>query len=176
MKQKTVTVFGSSLPQPGETEYEEAYFIGKSLAKKGFDVCTGGAQGIMDAVSKGAVEEGRKAIGVTVAMFNAISSKHLTTEIKCDTLFKRLDNLIEFGDAFIILPGGTGTLVELSLIWELFNKEVIDKKPIACYGEMWNRIITPMEERVKFERRNENLIKCYYNPQDIVEFISNELT
>ncbi|MCB9247843.1 MAG: hypothetical protein H6613_04515 [Ignavibacteriales bacterium] len=59
MKTKTVTVFGSSMPKPGEEEYENAYLIGKLLAQKGFNVCTGGAQGIMDAVSKGAVEEER---------------------------------------------------------------------------------------------------------------------
>ncbi len=175
MNQKTITVFGSSLPKPGEPEYEDAYLIGKALAQNGFNVCTGGFQGIMDAVSKGASEEGKEAVGVTVAMFNAVSSNHLTREIKCDTLFQRLDTLIEYGDGFIILPGGTGTLLEISLVWELLNKEIIEAKPIACLGEIWSRIVTPMEERVAYEKRKTNLTKCFKNVPDIVEFITNEL-
>ncbi len=175
MNQKTITIFGSSLPKPGEQEYEDAYLIGKKLAKNGFNICSGGAQGIMDAVSKAAVEEGKQAIGVTVAMFNSPSSKYLTNEIKCDTLFQRLDNLIEIGDGFIILPGGTGTLVEISLVWELFNKGIIEEKPVACLGDMWNKIITPMEKRVQYENRKENLIKCFFNVDDVIDFITNEL-
>jgi uncharacterized protein (TIGR00730 family) len=175
MNQKTITVFGSSLPKPGEPEYEDAYAIGKMLAQSGFNVCSGGAQGIMDAVSKGATEEGKEAIGITVEMFNTTSSKNLTREIKCDTLFKRLDTLIEYGDGFIILPGGTGTLLEISLVWELFNKGILDEKPVACLGEMWNNIVSPMEERVAYEKRKTNLVKCFNNVSDIVKFITSEL-
>lgn len=175
MKEKTITIFGSSLPKPGEREYEDAYLIGRKLAQNGFNICSGGAQGIMDAVSKAAVEEGKKAIGVTVDMFNSNSSKYLTNEIKCDTLFQRLDNLIEIGDGFIILPGGTGTLLEISLVWEMFNKDIMDTKPVACLGEMWSKIIAPMEERVKYENRKENLIKCFFNIDDVVTFIATKL-
>jgi len=175
MNTKTITIFGSSLPIPGELEYEDAYYIGKSLARNGYNICSGGAQGIMDAVSKGAIEEGKEAIGITVDMFNAISSKNLTREVKCNTLYQRLENLIELGDGFIILPGGTGTMLEISLIWEMFNKNVIEEKPIACLGKMWEGIVSLMEERVKYEKRKVNLIKCLSTPKDIVEFMNNEL-
>lgn len=175
MKRKTITIFGSSLPQSGEKEYTDAYYIGKSIAKNGFNICSGGAQGIMDAVSKGAVGEGMEAIGITVSIFNSPSSGNLTQEIKCDTLSQRLDTLIDYGDGFIILPGGTGTLLELSLIWELFNKNVIQEKPVACLGKMWKQIIEPMENRVRFENRKENLISCFDNPDEVIEFILNSL-
>lgn len=173
-KNNTITIFGSSLPKPGEKEYNDAYYIGKTIANNGFDICSGGAQGIMDAVSKGAVEAGREAIGVTVSIFESPSSKNLTKEIKCDTLSQRLDTLIEYGNGFIILPGGTGTLLELSLIWELFNKNVIDEKPVACLGEMWKHIVQPMEARVKYERRKENLIRCFESPDEVINFILNK--
>ena len=52
MKNKTITIFGSSIPQIGDKEYTDAYFIGKELAKSGFNICSGGSLGIMDAVSK----------------------------------------------------------------------------------------------------------------------------
>jgi uncharacterized protein (TIGR00730 family) len=175
MNLKTITIFGSSLPQSGEPDYEEAYLLGKMLARKGFNICSGGAQGIMDAVSKGAVEEGKEAIGITVSMFNSPSSKYLTKEVKCDTLFNRIDNLVEYGDGFIILPGGTGTLLELAIIWEMFNKEVIAEKPSACLGDLWNRIVAPMEERVKYEKRKTNLIKCFNDINSIIDFMTKSL-
>lgn len=175
MKKKTVTVFGSSIPKPGEKDYEEAYLVGRKLAENGFNVCTGGAMGIMDAVSKGATETGAEAIGITVAMFNSKTSKYLTTEVKCDTLFERLDNLITSGDGFIILPGGTGTLLEVSLVWEMFNKEISEIKPVACLGEMWSKIVAPMEERVRYEKRRENIIKCYNTVDEVISFITSEL-
>lgn len=174
MKTKTITIFGSSLPRQGDKEYEDAYSIGKKLGEKGYNVCSGGFQGIMDAVSKGAKEVGGEAIGITVSLFGAQSSKYLTREIKCDTLFERLDSLIAIADGFIILPGGTGTLLELSLVWEMMNKNLSDIKPVACLGEIWNKIASPMEERVKLEGRKENLINCFNSVDEVLNFISTQ--
>ncbi len=172
MERKIVTVFGSSLPKPGEKEYETAYELGKLLAKNNFNICSGGFQGIMDAVSKGATEAGGKAIGITVDLFDAAPSKFLTTEIKCNTLFERIDKLITYGDAFIVLPGGTGTLVELSLVWEMINKKLIATKPIICYGNMWEKIVREMEVRTKLEGRTTGLVKCATSIEDCIKFIS----
>ena len=171
MKNKTITIFGSSIPQIGDKEYADAYFIGKELAKSGFNICSGGSLGIMDAVSKAAYEEGRSAIGVTVKIFDSKSSKYLTQEIKCETLFERLDNLITIGDAFVVLPGGTGTMLELSLVWELLNKNVMNIKPFVCLGEMWKGIVDLMEERVISEGRVKGLIKNFADPNEIVQYI-----
>jgi uncharacterized protein (TIGR00730 family) len=171
MKQKTVTVFGSSLPLPGEKEYEDAYLLGKLLAQNNFNVCSGGFNGIMDAVSKGAFEEGKEAVGITVDLFNALPSKHLTKEIKCNTLFDRIERLINYGDAFIVLPGGTGTLVELSLVWEFINKGLMDKKPLACFGTMWKNITDEMEKRILTENRETGLISSFNNVEKCVKYI-----
>ena len=175
MTNKTITIFGSSLPIPGEQEYEDAYKISKKLAALGFNICSGGSMGIMDAVSKAAVEEGREAIGVTVKIFNTPATKYLTKEIKCDTLFQRLDNLVNLGDGFIVLPGGTGTLVELSLIWELFNKNVLEEKPTAAFGSLWNDIVSTLDKRVAYEKRKVNLIKLFNSIDDLVEYFNAEL-
>jgi len=176
MKTKTVTIFGSSLPKPGEPEYEDAYKIGKILGSEGFNVCSGGFMGIMDAVSKGVTEAGKEAIGITVPLFNSTPSKYLTKEVKCETLFHRIDTLVAYGDAFIVLPGGTGTLLELSIVWELFNKKVLDKKPVACFGDMWKNIVDIMEQRVKYENRKQNLVKCFNNIDEVSDFVITNLT
>ncbi|MBI9072042.1 MAG: LOG family protein [Melioribacteraceae bacterium] len=172
---KTVTVFGSSIPSDCDKEYLIAYELGKTLALNGYDVCTGGYQGTMDAVSKGAVEYGGKAIGVTVDLFNASPSKHLTREVECSSLFERILKLVELGDAYIILNGGTGTLLELSVIWEYVNKGLMNKKPIVCYGKMWDKIVASMEERINEEKRETGLVKYLTDLNECVGFIRNNI-
>ena len=172
---KTVTIFGSSLPKPGDEEYEQAYRLGKYLGNAGINVCSGGYQGIMDAVSKGAVESGTNAIGITVDIFGAVPSKYLSEEIVTNSLFERLGKLLEIGDAFIVLPGGTGTMLELTLVWEKMNKNLLHEKPFACVGEMWENIVTEMEQRIIFEKRKIGLIRLFENINDCADFIIKKL-
>ena len=172
---KIITVFGSSQPHPGDEEYETAYQLGKIFGGAGFGVCTGGYQGIMNAVSKGASEEGQEAIGVTVNSFSAKVSEYLSKQVRCKSLFERIEKLIEFGDAFVILRGGTGTLVELSMIWEMINKKLLDDKPIACHGKMWKGLIDIMDERMKFEGRQYGLIFHSENIDACGEYIIGKI-
>jgi hypothetical protein len=172
---KTVTIFGSSKPMPGEPEYEAAYMLGKILGEKKINVCSGGYQGIMDAVSKGAIESGAEAIGVTVDIFKAVPSKFLSQEIECNTLFERINKLISLGDAYIVLDGGTGTLVELAIVWEYFNKKLNPRKPFACVGKMWNDITILMEKRIFAEGRETGLIKNFNDVNSCAKYIMDEL-
>ncbi len=169
--EKTITIFGSSLPRPGDREYEDAYKLGKLLALKDFNVCTGGYQGIMDAVSKGAVENGAEAIGITVDLWGSVTSKYLTKEIRCKNLFERISKLIETGDGYVILQGGTGTLLELAAVWELMNKNLHKQKPAACHSKMWKEIVGIMEKQIDLEGRRTGLIKCFDNINEISVFL-----
>jgi uncharacterized protein (TIGR00730 family) len=172
---KTVTVFGSSIPLPGEKEYEDGYKLGQILAKNNLNVCTGGNHGIMDAVSKGAAENGSEAIGITMNKFKVDASKYLTKQISTSSLFERINKLIDHGDAYIILNGGTGTLLELSTVWEFFNKSLINQKPVACYGGMWKIIVDEMEKRIVLEKRKTELIKCFDNLDECADYIISRL-
>ena len=172
---KTITVFGSSKPVETDEQYKLAYELGVLLAKKGFDVCTGGFFGIMEAVSKGAVENGGEAIGVTVNNWGPDGNKYLTKEIKCSSLFERINKLIETGDGFVILQGGTGTLLELAAVWELSNKGIMDNKPIACHSSMWEEITSVMNEQMKLEGRDADLVKSFNTIGEIVDFLLQEL-
>ncbi|MBZ0200858.1 MAG: LOG family protein, partial [Ignavibacteriaceae bacterium] len=120
-----VTVFGSSLPEPGDDEYAVGYELGKQLALNKFDVCTGGYKGIMEAVSKGALDNGSRSIGITLGYIKSKPNKYLTEEIKCYDLFERINKLIELGSGYVVLQGGTGTLLELAAVWELMNKKLM---------------------------------------------------
>lgn len=166
---KIITVFGSSKPIENEDQYITAYTLGKQLALSGFDICTGGFYGIMEAASKGAVEGGGEAIGVTVNLWSVRKNSYVTKEIICDTLFERINKLIEIGDGFVVLQGGTGTLLELAAVWEYSNKGLMDGKPIICHSNIWKVIVSEMNEQMKLERRNHDLVR----PFDTIEQIAN---
>ncbi|MDA3862091.1 MAG: LOG family protein [Melioribacteraceae bacterium] len=163
---KTITIFGSANPIAGEEEYETAYRLGQILGQSGFSVCSGGFQGIMNAVSKGATESGGKAIGVTVDLFSSKKSEYLTEEIKCETLLSRIEKMVELGDAYIILSGGTGTLVEFSTVWEYVNKNLMPSKPIFAHGKMWEPMIGTIDNRLEFENKRTGIVKYLDNIED----------
>ncbi len=172
---KTITVFGSSLPVEGDKQFTFAEELGRKLAKNNFKVCSGGFQGIMNAVSKGAVSVGGEAIGVTVDLWNAKPSEFLTQEIKCKTLFERIEKLISIGDGYVVLQGGTGTMLELAAVWEFINKGMLNKKPVAVHSEMWKKIIEVIEKQIEKENRKTGLVKNFNTVDEIIGFLSEQL-
>ena len=115
-----VTVFGGSQPQADSPAYNEAYRLGELLAQRGHSVLTGGYFGTMEAVSRGAHEAGGHVIGVTCIDIEewrgSAPNRWVKEERRKQTLIERLIGLIEGCDAAMALPGGAGTLTEISLI------------------------------------------------------------
>src|SRR5215475_9095441 len=111
-----ITVFGSSRPGEGDTDYEEARVLGRALARRGFAVCSGGYGGVMEAVSRGAKEEGGKTYGVTAEFFKPKANQWIDVEVRMKTWQERLFELIKIADGFVACKGGTGTLVELAVV------------------------------------------------------------
>jgi hypothetical protein len=173
---KTITVFGSSKPVKGDEQYQLAYMLGSELAKNNFSVCTGGYGGIMEAVSKGAVENGGKAIGITLNYASAKGNKYLTENISCNSLFERVSKLLELGDGYVILQGGTGTMLELAALWEFMNKGLLKIKPAVCHSNMWKEIIAIMEKQLTAENRRADLIKHCETVDEIVKYLADKLT
>ena len=140
---KIITVFGTSKAGPGDEVFGAAYEIGKTLAQKGLTIANGGYGGTMLAGAKGAVEAGGKVIGVTCSAFGrSDANEYITKEIATATLTERLKTLVELGNAYIVLPGGTGTLLELAQVWELKNKGFAGAdKPIIIVGRYWQGLI-----------------------------------
>src|SRR5467141_3527956 len=131
-QEKIVTVFGSSRPREGEVDYEEARVLGRALAKHGFAVCSGGYGGVMEAVSRGAKEAGGKTYGVTAEFFkNAKLNPWIDLEVRMKTGEEGLFELIRCADAYVAGKVGTGSLVELAVVWEMLNKSVMNGKPFA---------------------------------------------
>lgn len=139
-----ITVFGSSQPAPGSPAWQTAYALGRAIAAAGWTLCNGGYGGTMAAGAQGATEAGGHTIGVTCRIFagRARPSPHIRQEVPTFDLLTRLDTLIRLGRGFVVLPGGTGTLVELALVWELFNKRLIRRRaPIVLLGDFWQPVL-----------------------------------
>jgi hypothetical protein len=142
-----VTVFGSSRPREGDADYEEARVLGRALTKHGFAVCSGGYGGVMEAVSRGAKEAGGKTYGVTADIFkNARLNPWIDLEVRKSTWEERLFELIRMAHGFVACKGGTGTLVELAVVWEMLNKSVMSGKPFAVLGDFWKPVLDRVRE------------------------------
>jgi uncharacterized protein (TIGR00725 family) len=139
-----VTIFGGARPRPGDPTYEEAYLLGNLLGKAGYSVLTGGYCGTMEAASHGAAETGAHVIGVTcneIEKFRSTApNKWIKEEWRCNTLLERLWALIESCDAAIALPGGLGTLAEITLLWNHLLIKALNPRPLILVGKEWNEI------------------------------------
>lgn len=133
---KVVTVFGGSHVKAGGPEHETARRLGRLLAEAGYTVCNGGYGGLMEASARGAKEAGGKTIGVTTEDFGGPANRWIDREIRVKQWSERLFKLIETADAYIILDGGTGTLVELFVVWEMSNKKFLSK-PFVLLGSQF---------------------------------------
>ena len=139
---RIVSVFGGSAPKPGTPAYEEAHRCGALLAQAGWTVATGGYNGVMEAVSRGAHEAGGHVIGVTCTLIENwregfCANAWVKEEIKFGSLRERLGHLVEFCDASLALPGGIGTLSEIALTWSLIQTSEIKPKPMIVVGRVW---------------------------------------
>lgn len=140
-----VSVFGGSAAKQGTTAYVQAEALGHHLGKAGLCVATGGYIGTMEAVSKGASLAGGHVIGVTCDQIEEwrpiLPNKWVHEEMRLPTLRERVYRLIEIGQALVALPGGLGTLSEISLAWSLMQTAEIAPRPFILVGELWQRTI-----------------------------------
>ncbi|NLF49887.1 MAG: LOG family protein [Leptolinea sp.] len=140
-----VAVFGGANAHPGEPDYDQALLLGAGLARSGHMVMTGGYIGVMEAVSKGAAEVGGHVIGVTcdeIEAFRPIKpNKWVKEEWRFISLSERMMNLINRCDAAVALPGGVGTLAEISVLWNQMLVHAVPKKPAILVGDGWKEIV-----------------------------------
>jgi uncharacterized protein (TIGR00730 family) len=172
-----VTVFGSSRPKPQDAQYAAARALGAALAEKGCVVCSGGYAGVMEAVSRGAKEAGGRTLAVTAESFSSRANPWIDEEIRVDTWQERLFELIARGQGYVACAGGTGTLVELAVVWEMLNKGVMRKKPMVVLGKFWQPVIECVREietgyDSRLGQRDGELIYSAATPADAVEFLS----
>jgi len=143
MDETIVSVFGTGRARQDEPACILAEQVGAALAEAGFAMANGGYRGTMYASAKGAAQAGGTVIGVTCSVFkNSRANEYITREIGTASLNERLMKLVDLGRAYVVLPGGTGTLLELAMVWELTNKGFLGApRPIILAGEFWRPLV-----------------------------------
>jgi uncharacterized protein (TIGR00730 family) len=172
-----VTVFGSSVPGESSPEYGMAYTCGRTLAESGMTVCNGGYAGLMEASAKGAVEAGGKTVGVTVSTWSGTPNRWIQKEIRMPTLLDRMMKLVEMGDAYVVLPGGSGTLLELACVLELVNKSVIRTRPIVLVGDFWDGVLDSLRREPGVTPANDctRFVHEVRTPEGLVAYLKSAL-
>jgi uncharacterized protein (TIGR00725 family) len=184
-EERIITVFGSSRLAESDADYQHAKELGCRLAQRGFAVCTGGYGGVMEAVSRGAKNAQGKTYGVTAEFFERQTNPFVDVEVRMKTWEERLFELIRLADGFVACKGGTGTLAELAVVWEMLNKSVIVGKPVAVLGDFWQPILDRVRQ-VESERRlssnsrpwkeaDGNLICSASSPDEAVNYLAEQL-
>ena len=183
MKARTriVTVFGSSRPRAGDAQYAAAQALGAELAGKGFVVCSGGYGGVMEAVSRGAKVAGGNTIGITAEFFRARANNWVDEEIRVKTWQERLFELVKRGHGYVVCPGGTGTLVELAVVWEMLNKDAMARRPLVVLGDFWGPVIERVREvelghKSPWGEQEEPLIRIAASPAEAAEHLAARMT
>lgn len=178
---KIITVFGSSRPHEGDPHYAIAQDLGAHLARRDFIVCSGGYGGVMEAVSRGAKDAGGHTIGITAEFFSARANAWIDEVISVKTWQERLFALIERASGYIACPGGTGTLVELAVVWEMLNKRVMPAKPFVIVGNFWQPIIERVREvetghETAWGEAASRLIHFAQDPARAAEYLASKLS
>ena len=146
---RSVAVFGSSESSPGQALYEEARRLGALLAGLGVTVVTGGYGGVMEAASRGAREAGGTAVGVVCDGWSdrgRSPNAFLSERVGTPDLHERTRGLVERADAYVVLPGKSGTLAELTLLWALHRAGALGERPIVLLGSPWPPLLRHLVE------------------------------
>jgi uncharacterized protein (TIGR00730 family) len=139
-----VTIFGSARARPGSFGYEETKRVAGALAALGCDIITGGGPGLMQAANEGAAARGGEAqsMGIRVDLpFEQEVNAFVGMAFEHRTFFTRLHQFVLASDAFIVAPGGIGTVLEMMMIWQLLQVQHLSDTPLILVGQMWPGLV-----------------------------------
>jgi len=176
----SVTIFGSARAKPGTFAYEETRRVATALTALGCDIITGGGPGLMQAANEGAeaVSERGKSLGIRVDLpFEQEVNPFVELAFEHRTFFTRLHHFVLASDAFIVAPGGIGTVLETMMIWQLLQVRHLDSTPLILVGGMWPGLIewartsmlsfeTPLANAGDFD-----IPRCVTNAEDAIVII-----
>ncbi|MFE9103819.1 LOG family protein [Actinomadura geliboluensis] len=174
---KAVSVFGSARTKPGSAEYELAVDIGARLHEAGYAVVTGGGPGIMEAANKGCDESGGLSVGLGIELpFEQRLNDHVDIGIEFRYFFVRKTMFVKYSQAFVVLPGGFGTLDELFEAITLVQTRKITRFPIVLVGtQFWGGLLDWVKQSMlpsgKISPQDIDLIHLTDDPEEVVRII-----
>src|SRR5262249_34715855 len=141
-----VTIFGSARAKPGTYVYDEVKRVATALAEMGCDIITGGGPGLMQAANEGAAAanapERNRSVGIRVDLpFEQEVNPFVAEAFEHKTFFTRLHQFVLMSDAYVVTPGGIGTVLELMLVWQLLQVKHVHDVPLVLVGKMWAGLV-----------------------------------
>jgi uncharacterized protein (TIGR00730 family) len=174
-----VAIFGSARTRPGSAAYAEAQAIAGILAKQGFSVITGGGPGVMEAANKGATEGGATSVGLNIELPleqkpNIYANKLLNFRY----FFVRKVMFVKYSIAFVILPGGFGTLDELFEAITLIQTRKIKPFPVILVGkEYWKGLLDWLRDTLLREKmiaaEDLDILKIVDTPEEVLQWVQD---
>src|SRR4051812_20478166 len=143
-----VTVYGSARFKDGHCYYELARRMGKALAENGFTVITGGGPGVMEAANRGAKEGGGVSLGCNIILpFEQKLNPYIDTKVEFEFFFTRKVILRKNSVAYVLMPGGFGTMDEIFEVLTLIQTGKLPARPVVCLGKhYWQHLGTFLKE------------------------------
>ncbi len=174
-----VTIYGSAVATQQETDYQNAKQIAFLLGKQGFNIITGGGPGMMEAANLGASEAGAKSVGLNIILpqeqkCNVYSNLNITF----NHFFVRKIMLVKYATAFVILPGGLGTLDELTEVLTLIQTNKIKPFPVILFNSAYWRgfldwLQTSVLSKGYISEDDLHLLRLSDQPEDVQNIVSS---
>jgi uncharacterized protein (TIGR00730 family) len=139
-----VTIFGSARARPGTFAYEETKRVAAALTEMGCDIVTGGGPGLMQAANEGAAAAPgtTHSVGIRVDLpFEQEVNPFVEQAFEHRTFFTRLHHFVLTSDAFMVAPGGIGTVLETMMVWQLLQVRHLQNTPLILVGKMWPGLV-----------------------------------
>ncbi|MDA9771668.1 TIGR00730 family Rossman fold protein [Emcibacteraceae bacterium] len=174
-----VTVFGSARFKEGDQYYDLARDVGFALAKNGYAVMTGGGPGVMEAANRGAHDAKGKSIGCNIILpMEQGSNPYTTLDVTFDFFFVRKVMLVKYSNAFIMMPGGFGTMDELFETLTLMQTETIKNFPVIALGtDYWNELRPFIEKSLikhkTIDPQDLDLVHVTDDIEEVIEIIKS---
>ncbi|MBU2535953.1 MAG: TIGR00730 family Rossman fold protein [Chloroflexota bacterium] len=172
-----VSIYGSARVKPGDELYKKTEEIARRLGEAGFAVITGGGPGIMEAANKGASEAGVKSVGVNIELpEEQMPNTYSNISLSLRHFFVRKVLLVKYATAFIIMPGGLGTLDELTEVLTLMQTHKIKPFPVLLYGSgYWNGFLDWLRDCTLdnnyISKEDLHLLRVYDDAEEIVDAV-----
>ncbi len=175
--ENAVTIFGSARVKPDDIDYQKAEKLAKLLVQEKFNVITGGGPGIMEAANKGAAEAGGKSVGLNIKLpYEQKPNSYANIHIDYKYFFVRKVMFVKYAVAYVIMPGGFGTMDELFEALTLIQTKKIKSFPLILMGsQYWEGLIDWLKNRMLAEEKilpaDMELIQVVDEPEEVVRLI-----
>lgn len=161
-----VSVFGSARVDKSSPVYHEVKELTTQLTKIGCEIITGGGPGLMQAANEGAMAAGQerkqRSMGIRITLpFEQSANQYVEEVFEHQTFFTRLHHFVMASDAFVVVPGGIGTVLEMLMVWQLLQVKHLEPLPLILLGEMYEELVD------WFEKHMLNSVQTYASPEDL---------